>query len=69
MITTHYDTDLILNAVMNQHVVFLERDSLKARVRRPDFEHTYEEYAAHPSVIRSCRACDMRLWRLSTRCG
>jgi len=29
---------------MNQHVVFLERDSLKARVRRPDFEHSYEEY-------------------------
>jgi glycerate dehydrogenase len=30
---------------MSQHVVFLERDSVKARVRRPDFEHTYEEYA------------------------
>jgi glycerate dehydrogenase len=30
---------------MSQHVVFLERDSLKAHVRRPKFEHTYEEYA------------------------
>ncbi len=30
---------------MSHHVVFLERDSIKARVRRPNFEHTYEEYA------------------------
>ena len=27
------------------HVVFLERDSLKIKVRRPGFEHTYEEHA------------------------
>ncbi|MDQ3187179.1 MAG: D-2-hydroxyacid dehydrogenase [Pseudomonadota bacterium] len=30
---------------MSHHVVFLERDSIKAKVRRPSFEHTYEEYA------------------------
>lgn len=30
---------------MGHHVVFLERDSIKAQVRRPSFEHTYEEYA------------------------
>jgi glycerate dehydrogenase len=30
---------------MNHHVVFLERDSLQVEVRRPNFEHTYEEYA------------------------
>lgn len=30
---------------MSHHVVFLERDSIKAQVRRPSFEHTYEEYA------------------------
>lgn len=30
---------------MSHHVVFLERDSLKVQVRRPNFEHTYEEYA------------------------
>ncbi len=30
---------------MNHHIVFVERDSLRARVRRPGFEHTYEEYA------------------------
>ncbi len=30
---------------MSHHVVFLERDSIKARVRRLNFEHTYEEYA------------------------
>src|SRR5687768_4807473 len=30
---------------MSHHVVFLERDSLKVEVRRPNFEHTYEEYA------------------------
>ena len=30
---------------MGHHVVFLERDSIKAQVRRLSFEHTYEEYA------------------------
>jgi len=30
---------------MSHHVVFLERNSIKAHVRRPRFEHTYEEYA------------------------
>lgn len=30
---------------MSHHVVFLERDSIKAPVGRPSFEHTYEEYA------------------------
>ncbi len=30
---------------MSHHIVFLERDSIKAQVRRPNFEHTYEEYA------------------------
>ncbi|KIO47885.1 D-2-hydroxyacid dehydrogenase [Nitrosospira sp. NpAV] len=30
---------------MSHHVVFLERDSIKAQVRRPGFEHIYEEYA------------------------
>src|SRR5688500_5080557 len=30
---------------MSHHVVFLERDSLKVQVRRPNFEHTYEEHA------------------------
>lgn len=34
---------------MSHHVVFLERDSLKAQVRRPRFEHTYEEYAHTPA--------------------
>ncbi|MEO6563724.1 MAG: D-2-hydroxyacid dehydrogenase [Nitrosospira sp.] len=33
---------------MSHHVVFLERDSIKAHVRRPGFEHTYEEYAHTP---------------------
>ena len=33
---------------MSHHVVFLERDSIKARVRRPGFEHTYAEYAHTP---------------------
>jgi glycerate dehydrogenase len=28
-----------------QHVVFLDRDSLRADVRRPAFPHTWEEYA------------------------
>ena len=30
---------------MRHHVVFLERDSLKVEVRRPNLEHTYEEFA------------------------
>jgi glycerate dehydrogenase len=30
---------------MRHHVVFLERNSLKVEVRRPNFEHTYEEFA------------------------
>jgi glycerate dehydrogenase len=34
---------------MSHHVVFLERNSLKAHVRRPRFEHTYEEYAHTPA--------------------
>ena len=34
---------------MSHHVVFLERDSIKAHVRRPSFEHTYEEYAHTPA--------------------
>lgn len=29
---------------MSQHVVFLDRSTLKATVRRPSFEHTWEEY-------------------------
>ncbi|MDN5753124.1 MAG: D-2-hydroxyacid dehydrogenase [Nitrosospira sp.] len=29
---------------MRHHIVFLDRDSIKAQVRRPDLEHTYEEY-------------------------
>lgn len=29
---------------MRQHVVFLDRATLKARVRSPAFEHTWEEY-------------------------
>ncbi|HET7062136.1 MAG TPA: D-2-hydroxyacid dehydrogenase [Nitrosospira sp.] len=29
---------------MSHHIVFLERDSVKAHIRRPKFEHTYEEY-------------------------
>jgi glycerate dehydrogenase len=33
---------------MSHHVVFLERDSLKAHMRRMGFEHTYEEYAHTP---------------------
>jgi glycerate dehydrogenase len=41
---------------MSEHVVFLERDSLKATVRRPSFEHIYEEYAH--------TACDQIVSRL-----
>jgi glycerate dehydrogenase len=29
---------------MPHHIVFLERGSVKAHIRRPEFEHTYEEY-------------------------
>ena len=29
---------------MPNHIVFLERNSVKAQIRRPGFEHTYEEY-------------------------
>lgn len=29
---------------MPHHIVFLERNSIKARIREPNFEHTYEEY-------------------------
>jgi glycerate dehydrogenase len=29
---------------MSHHIVFLERDSIKASIRQPRFEHTYEEY-------------------------
>ena len=36
---------------MSHHVVFLERDSLKAHVRRPRFEHTYEEFDDNHSDI------------------
>ena len=31
---------------MRQHLVFLDRASLKANVRRPGFEHTWQEYPA-----------------------
>lgn len=31
---------------MGHHVVLLERDSIKANIRRPRFEHTWAEYAA-----------------------
>lgn len=30
---------------MTQHIVFLDRSTLQARVRRPSFEHTWQEYA------------------------
>ena len=30
---------------MTQHIVFLDRSTLQARVRRPAFEHTWQEYA------------------------
>jgi glycerate dehydrogenase len=29
---------------MSHHIVFLERDSVKAHIRSAEFEHTYEEY-------------------------
>ncbi len=29
---------------MSHHIVFLDRDSVKAKIRRPNFKHTYEEY-------------------------
>jgi glycerate dehydrogenase len=31
---------------VSHHVVFLERDSIKAQVRRPSFEHTWTQYPA-----------------------
>ncbi len=30
---------------MSEHVVFLDRSTLQAKVRRPAFEHTWQEYA------------------------
>ena len=30
---------------MSHHIVFLDRDSVKAQIRSPNFEHTYEEYS------------------------
>lgn len=34
---------------MMQHIVFLDRSTLKARIRRPVFEHSWEEYpVTHP---------------------
>lgn len=30
---------------MTEHIVFLDRSTLQARVRRPAFEHTWQEYA------------------------
>ncbi len=30
---------------MSYHVVFLDRDSVKAQIRSPNFKHTYEEYS------------------------
>ena len=30
---------------MKHHVVFLDRDSVKAEIRSLNFEHTYEEYS------------------------
>ncbi len=31
---------------MSHHIVFLDRDSVKAQVRSPNFKHTYEEYSS-----------------------
>ena len=37
---------------MRQHVVFLDRATLKARVRSPAFEHSWEEYpVTHPDEL------------------
>lgn len=37
---------------MRQRIVFLDRATLKARVRRPAFEHSWEEYpATHPGEL------------------
>ncbi len=33
---------------MSEHIVFLDRSTLKARVRRPAFEHTWDEYETTP---------------------
>jgi len=30
---------------MKHHVVFLDRDSVKAEIRSLNFDHTYEEYS------------------------
>ncbi len=30
---------------MSHHIVFLDRDSIKAQIRSPNFKHTYEEYS------------------------
>ena len=30
---------------MSHHIVFLDRDSVKAQIRSPNFKHTYEEYS------------------------
>lgn len=34
---------------MTEHLVFLDRSTLQATLRRPAFEHTWEEHAATPS--------------------
>lgn len=31
---------------MSHHIVFLDRDSVKAEIRTPNFKHTYEEYSS-----------------------
>ncbi len=44
---------------MPHHVVFLDRDSVRANVRRPSFDHTWEEYSktgAEQIVARLSRA-------------
>jgi glycerate dehydrogenase len=43
---------------MTHHIVFLERDSLKAEVRRPTFEHTWTEYASTPPDLVVPRLAD-----------
>jgi glycerate dehydrogenase len=34
---------------MRQHIVFLDRSTLQATVRRPEFEHTWQEYPTTPA--------------------
>ncbi len=35
-----------------EHIVFLDRDSIRADIRRPDFPHEWQDYpATHPSQI------------------